>query len=324
MIHAIQQGQTGSDASATRRKPARSLSERFGPESRCPVIRGCRAVAAFTLIELLVVVAIVTLLVGILVPALSSARKAAKQTREMTGGGQLMLAYQAYANDFKGELLPGYPTNTMVSGGPNALRVIDDKGAPITGVIARRYPWRIAPYLDYNFSGLYDDPSVLEKYRQRTDFQYVVSLSPSLGINADFVGGKGDPGLGFNSAAISAFGKWYVTRNYEVKRTSQLLVFCSARGVDPFNQANGVQPGFYLVDSPRFDVARWTEGAFDREQPPERYGYVDARWGGKGGSGASVVSFFDGHTSVLSFEELRDMRYWSDKADRPDWGITTR
>lgn len=287
------------------------------PETRCPVLRVVRC-AGFTLVELLVVITIIALLIGILLPALTAARSAAKQTREMSGSQQLLVAYHGYANDFKGDLLPGYAPASMTTGAASGLRVADEQGNAITGVIARRYPWRIAPYMNYNFGGLYQNPVVLDSYRERVDYQYVVSLSPSLGLNADFVGGKGDPGFGFNQTALRTWGKWYITRNSEPRRPSQLILATSARGKDPFNQANGVQPGFYLVDAPRFDAPRWTARTFDETQPPENFGYVDARWRNK-----SVVAWFDGHTSVTPFEELQDMRLWCDKATAAEWSVVS-
>lgn len=288
------------------------------PDTKCPFLKLMR-MGGFTLIELLVVVAIVTVLIGILVPSLSAARTLAKQTRELASGQQLMVAYSVYSGDNKSELLPGYAPAAMVSGGPNSLRAIDDKGQSVSGVVARRYPWRIASYLDFNMAGLYDDYGVLERYRQRADYQYVASLSPSLGINADFVGGKSDPGYGFNASALRLWGKWYVTRSHEVRSPSSLIVFASARGRDPFNATSGVQPGFYLVDAPRFDTSRWAEGPFDRSTTPETYGYVDARWSGK-----VVTSSFDGHAATRSIETLRDMRLWSNGATSPDWGVSPK
>jgi prepilin-type N-terminal cleavage/methylation domain-containing protein/prepilin-type processing-associated H-X9-DG protein len=55
---------------------------------------------AFTLIELLVVISIVALLISILLPALSSARKAARNSVCMANLKQQSLAFQMYAGDF--------------------------------------------------------------------------------------------------------------------------------------------------------------------------------------------------------------------------------
>lgn len=270
----------------------------------------------FTLIELLVVISIVALLVSLLLPALAQARSSAKRIRETSGGKQLITAYAVYANDARGELMPGYASSAMVNGGPNTLTAIDDAKAVVAPIAARRYPWRIAPYLDYQLAGLYDDPRVLEQYRGSPNYQYFISLSPSMGINADFVGGKADPGFGFNATALRTWGKWYVTRIHEPRRTSELLVFCSARGKDPFNQISGEQPGYYVVDAPSLNTPRWASTTYDKAQAPETFGYVDPRW-----QGAAIVSWFDGHSSNPKFEELRDMRLWCDKATRPDWYV---
>ncbi|CAN5862065.1 hypothetical protein BH11PLA1_BH11PLA1_09620 [soil metagenome] len=281
-------------------------------------LRRPRALApAFSLIELLIVLGIITLLVALSLPCLSAARRSARRTRELTTGQQLLAAYHVYANDHKSEIMPGYASPAMVSGSSTSLKVFDEKNTPITGVIARRYPWRIAPYLDFNFAGLYDNAEVLSAYRERADFQYVVSLSPSLGLNADFVGGKGEPGFAFNPVALRTWGRWYITRTHEARRPADLITFASARGRDPFNPTSGTQPGFYLVDAPRFTDARWIAGAFSTDAPPESFGYVDPRWSGK-----AVTAHFDGHAALTGFEDLQDMRRWSDRATTQDWSVT--
>ena len=63
---------------------------------------------AFSLIELLVVVAIIALLVAVLLPALRSARLAARQTQSLSNLRQLLIAQEAYRGDFSGWLAFDY------------------------------------------------------------------------------------------------------------------------------------------------------------------------------------------------------------------------
>jgi len=269
-----------------------------------------RSSRAFTLVELLVVVAIVGVLVSILVPALAKARALARQSRESSGGQQLMLAYQAYSTDFKERLMTGY--------GPRSIIARDQAGGLIQGTPAWRYPWRIVPYMDYSFAGLYDDQRLLESYRQRTgEYQYIVSVTPSLGLNTDFVGGDVDNGLAFNQAGVAAYGAFYARRIADVPDPSKLLVFCSARGADPLIGPAPVN-GFHRVQSPRFLVSRWNEGAFDPGSEPSAFGHVHPRY-----VGSAVVAHFDGHVQQLTLDELRDMRRWAPKASTPDWVVRT-
>ena len=320
---------------------------RWSPQSRCPLVRfahnsglaglfggalGTGRRAAFTLIELLVVIVIIALLIGILLPSLAKARQMGKQTRESSASRQLMAAYLTYSNDNRGSLIPGLTTpgmvNTTPGPGEKVISVVDEKGEQISGQEARRYPWRIAPYLNYNFRGLYDDDNLLTRYEARGDYIYVVSLSPSMGINADFVGGKGDPGFSFNPQAIARWGKYFTSRIDEPRNPSNLLVFTSARGVDP--DGGKVVPGFHMVDSPRLNGLRWAPGTgpFQIAAQPVATGGVDFRWGGNkdGSGGQACVSWMDGHASMAGIDDLRDMRKWADKASTtynagPDWQL---
>jgi prepilin-type N-terminal cleavage/methylation domain-containing protein len=289
----------------------------FGPAQR---FRPPRRPRGFSLIELLVVIAIVGVTMSILLPALGYARRAAATAADMASLSQVMTGYAVYSNDHRGAVLPGYLPTAWASENPppgvTPWDIFDNEGVRLHGVRAQRYPWRLAPYFDYNFSALYKDPRLLERYREREDFQYVVSVSPSFGINADFVGGKALPGFGFNPAALRQWGPFYITRIDEARRPDHLVVFASAHGVDP--DGGAPVPGYFEVSSPNLLERRWTF-EYDAEDPPTVHGNVHARYEGR-----TMTGQLDGHASLLKMAELDDMRRWSNQATRADWTLGAR
>jgi len=267
-----------------------------------------------------VVIGVMGVLVGLLLPALRAVKGVGRQTSEMNAGRQLMLAYAAYAAVNDDAVMPGYKTG---------LPAYDQAGRSIAEVAlaplaAARYPWRLAKYLDYQFAGLYGDEhrELLEQMEQQdySEYAYIVSLSPSLGLNATWMGGNQSE-LGFNQTAISAFGRFYVTRMSEVIHPSRLLVFASARGIDPVDETNpfaGPVEGYFEVRSPYLNSVqgyRWSED-FNAGAAPGAFGFVSPRH-----SGSAVAAFVDGHVDAMSEEKLKDMRHWANKADRPDWAL---
>lgn len=262
------------------------------------------------------VIAVIGILTGVLLPALASARASARQTRELAAGQQLNVAYALYSQEHRGNLLVGYATSAMTDPATPEdaeLQVRDEHGERIYGVPARRYPWRIAPYMEYNFAGLYKDDAVLRRYRERLDYQYVISLSPSFGLNSAFIGGDADR-FAFNATALNAWGTFYLTRDDQARRPSDLLLFATAHGVNP----DGAEPvpGYFRIDAP-FRTARvWSMAAADAKTNPPASGNVDFRHDGK-----AAVMMFDGHGGRRSFDELQDMRVWSDRATRSDWTL---
>jgi len=77
----------------------------------------------FTLVELLVVVGIIAVLVGILVPVLATAREAGRCTNCLSNLRQIGQAFQMYANDHNGFLVPGdcvCQSDPLVGGSPGA------------------------------------------------------------------------------------------------------------------------------------------------------------------------------------------------------------
>ena len=275
--------------------------------------------AGFTIIEMLVVVSIIAILVSILLPAISGARQTARKTNEVVAARDLMVAWNVYATEHRERVIPGYASD---------LPAYDLYGTNIEETmipaVAARYPWRIMPYLSYQYRGLYknDHGRLLDELEQTSteNFNYTVSLSPSLGINSTWVGGDENE-LGFSQPALSNFGQFYVQTLAHVRRPERLLVFTSARGVDPLDQSSGFVEGYFRVRSPFLaDGAptRWAE-EWRAGLPPESFGQVSLRY-----AGTAVTAFVDGHVEALGERQLRDMRFWSNHATSAESGIAPR
>lgn len=266
---------------------------------------------AFTLVELIVVIAIIALLIAILLPSLSALRRRAASATELAAARQLITAWTTYATDHKGRVIPGYVATPGVE---------DEAGNELVFPTNARYPWRLAPYLDYNFRGLYLDPQTADAV-QSLDSElstYVVSLYPSLGLNSAFVGGHQGQYGGFNNTFEQTFGRFYMRSLSEPRDPTKQLVFCSARAVnDPdFNFAGEVIEGNFFVKPPYFVNRLWSD-AWDPDAPPDDFGFVSLRHNRR-----AVTAFVDGHVESLDELELQDMRYWAPRATRGDWTLT--
>ncbi|MFI4882034.1 MAG: prepilin-type N-terminal cleavage/methylation domain-containing protein, partial [Phycisphaerales bacterium JB064] len=266
---------------------------RIARQRRCPLrVLLEQPGRAFTLIELLVVIAIIAILIAILLPSLGAARGVAKATRELGAAQQTMVAFQMYAQDNGGRYLTGMPRVQDVMGRDAPM---DDAGDRITDpLIAQRYPWRLAPYFDYNFRGLYGDDKALATLRERrADFAYVVSLYPSLGMNVAYVGGSVNHLGDVTSQRI--FGKVFLERDDQASRPTEVIAFASARFRGPGTIAELPEPeGFFRVEAPTFG-AGWQDSYDDRAANPGiNSGFISLRHGSK-----SVTAMLDGHAEVL-------------------------
>lgn len=266
----------------------------------------------FTLIEVLVVIAIIAILIALLVPALGNARALGAQTRETSAAQQVMVAFELYSSDHQGEIIPGFPPTLWFAQGD--MEALNQHGDPISTLEAQRYPWRLAPYVDYNFRGLYKDDDLLTEIeaKDQTSYEYVVSLYPTFGMNSMYVGGDANK-LGFNKTALRLYGKFYITRTDECPRPTDQIAFASARYVVPATSER--RAGFFRVDAPYSTGGSWQD-RYDAgtDTPGPNSGFVAMRY-----LDAAVTAHMDGHVETMSWDDLRDMRRWAPYATTREW-----
>lgn len=302
--------------------------------SRCPVMRAWAALhraRGFTVVELLVVIAVVAVLISLAIPTLGRARELSRQTRELAGAQQVMTAFVLYSNDHRDFVLPGYPPAAWVNG---PMQVLNDRGERLFNEDAQRYPWRLAPYLNFDFRGLYMDQRQLKEIREASPalassgvgFDYFVSLFPALGMNTTFVGGS-DRVQQFDPIYRRVFGKPYIERLDESRRPSELIAFASARAdVQASAPILGRPEGFFRIEPPRLTAAqpRQWDVAYDAQtlSPGRNSGFVALRYGKA--DPRAIAAALDGHCAALDWSEMSDMRRWADAADREDWALQAR
>ncbi len=267
----------------------------------------------FTLVELLVVISILGVLLGLLLPALARAKGAAKVAQQLASAQQLMQGYLIFADEHAGFVLPALLEPNR---GPRALRgqPIDHTGAPVEGEAARRYFWRLAAYVDFNFDVFYRDRELLDRYLKESDY-YAVTLFTGFGINQRYVGGlpeyyplDGDAPTLYQQTWGNDF---FVSRIDQPDNPSRLFTFVSAAYDD-----GTFHDGFFRVQAPHFTSAQWQDFGLPTRPgaSPSRSGNV---WPVDGA--IAVAGMLDGHAAAQNWEQMQDMRHWAPKAESPDW-----
>jgi prepilin-type N-terminal cleavage/methylation domain-containing protein len=256
----------------------------------------------FTLVEALCVIVVISLLAGLGHGAYSRVQNSSKKVAEINAAKNLIQAYLLASEDNQGVLLKGYD----LAGSAN-----DSRGTPFSSrrSESHRWPWRLAPYLNYQLYGTVLVNEV-EDYIQQIgglDSTYMVSVIPSLGMNAGFVGGQ-DYEEDLRSLQTRGL---CVQRAVQSASPSKLIVFISSKS----EMMGKKYKGFYYSTSPLYPSA-WPSQFQDSIDPSET-GYVDPRFGGK-----AVVACLAGNVEELSYQELKDMRRWANEAarqDNPNW-----
>ncbi|MEO8427311.1 MAG: prepilin-type N-terminal cleavage/methylation domain-containing protein [Verrucomicrobiota bacterium] len=258
---------------------------------------------AFTLIELLAVIAIIAILAAMLLPSLAKAKTKARMIEEMSAGRQLMLGVQMYADDHDGAVFPGYVSD---------FSAVDDSGKLLSFPVNARYPWRIVPYLSSSMQLIYSGQNRAKlaqlQSESHEDYVYSVSLFPSLGINAFFMGGNQSE-FPATEANAQFGGGTVITKMSDARHPSELLVFISARSAVAGNNAQG----YYQVTPPYLKSRQWAAN-FSPSLSPHQWGFVAPRF-----SRRAVAAMLDGHVANFGLQEMQDMRHWCNTADRSDF-----
>jgi hypothetical protein len=233
-----------------------------------------------------------------------SASQKARMVRELAAARTLMAAFQLYAAEHNGQLLAGYDRSVHQVTRPDGSRIV---GEPVY-----RYPFRIAPYLNWKFEGsIYVNRNGEQVAKSSNGVaylrDYLTSMFPAFGMNHYFVGGH------VNEHGEVDFGDHVVTRLGQT--TASLLVFASGGTGD----IPGGFDGYSHLTPPRLTQVNWSAQEWSSQSLPGAYGNVDARYNGR-----AIAAFLDGSVKALTIEELRDMRLWCREAaavNDPDYLI---
>ncbi len=319
----------------------------------------------FTIVELLVVIGIIAILLAILAPALGGVKRRSLKFQETNALREVSKAWNLYANAFSGAALPGYLDPEM-QGGPPGWNVEYEYHTPPPGLIdivipqaiAAPWTWRLLPFLSYNHDvihGHLDEPDVDQSNMTESAEAQEIAHEPGFGYNGYYVGGwwemvdiDGDdiPRYRFfkaladlngdGSIGPKEFASVVVRSISHIRRSTELVVFCSSSGVEPgvYKKWKSNRPGSHIVIPPWLaDVEQWgfpDDGSFGRAGGNmQTMAAAGDMWTIEAFTETSVpiarytkssaVVYADGHTANQSASDLMDMRQWIDIADARDY-----
>lgn len=253
---------------------------------------------AFTLVELLIGISIIGILASLGLPAYQQASSAGKKAADIAACKTTITAYLAHSADNEGILMKGYDANGTAYDSSGHLMEGEDSHE------AHRWPWRLAPYFNYSFLGgtHVNESKAFIMSQGGISQTYLVSVLPSIGLNANFIGGND-----YTSFSILNRMGLVATKLIQVSKPANTVAFVTTR-----SEAIGKRyRGFYYADAPCYP-SKWSV-KYDDLSNPKSTGYVSARY-----NGAAAVAFLDGHVTMIQYSDLKDMRLWAPEAQRQD------
>lgn len=271
--------------------------------------------SGFSLVELLVAIAIIALLGVLTSAAVSGVRENARTATELSSARQVMMAYLLYPQENGGKLLPAVPDPYTF----DYASVTDSGGNSVGGLaVVKRYPFRLRPYLG-DLAALFpgEARTLYSELTAGNRDSYQISLFPSFGLNADYVGGNYQssyehPERGIYGSDLS------VTRLDQAVNPAELIVFVSTfygEGDNLVTPTASSYLGFHRAQAPKGIRTQWA-GSYSTDYPSNK-GYVHFRHDGR-----ALAAHLDGSVGLYSPDELEDMRKWSNqaaKANDPDF-----
>lgn len=249
--------------------------------------------SAFTLVELLVVTGVVALLGGLAFSAFGGVQKKGDQMREAAAAKSLITAYLNYSADQNGQLMVAHYEGSAsdLDASPQAIL---PSGERLSGGALHRYPYRLAPYFNYQIDGVIlvnQNKRVVPELFPGNMSDYGNSLCPAFGINYYFAGGyMVDDELQRPEECVM--------RLAQAPEPSRMLIFATAASTIEGKRVEGR----FGVEPPAYRTELWTTSQ-----------HVDPRHNDR-----ALCVFLDGSIRHHSIDELRDMRYWSPRAQLAD------
>lgn len=223
------------------------------------------------MVELLAVIGTITVLLGLLLAGLQAARRTGRSTVAFNQLRQLHMASTAYTASNADRFMPGYVDDGVQQ--QWRLRYKYEGGGQVAPRLARYYPWRILPYVDWSYEtmlGYSSNSEIVEEVPLTGDVNTIsqvgidVSDDPWFGYNAYYIGGWWETST--SGAAVMRFANdtWSQSNGNgaAIETKGRLVLQTEGRATDPttmvlFSDSTRRDPGIFREDTEYEPGAAW-------------------------------------------------------------------